>query len=91
MSEYIITEKQLKTATEAYVEREIPLPFTEVYVSGDKLPEIVRCRDCVNFDPHYTDGAYFDETVCWAWDNGHDYPNYVFPDGFCCRGERRDA
>lgn len=53
--------------------------------------EVVRCRDCVNFDPYYTDGAFFDETVCWVWDNGHDYPHYTVPDGFCYRGKRRDA
>ena len=58
------------------------------WLTGER---IVRCRDCVNFDPHYTDGAFFDETVCWAWDNGHDYPHYTVPDGFCYRGERRDA
>lgn len=46
MSEYIITDKQLKTATEAYLEHELSRPITEVFISGDKLPKIVRCRDC---------------------------------------------
>lgn len=50
---------------------------------------VVRCRDCKNFEQGYTDGAMFDETVCWAWDNGHDYPHFTSPDGFCYRGERR--
>lgn len=53
--------------------------------------EIVRCRDCEYFEQDYTDGVMFDETVCWAWDNGHDYPSYTNPDGFCYRGERSDA
>ena len=51
--------------------------------------EIVRCRDCKWFEQDYTDGAMFDETVCWAWDNGHDYPNFTNPNGFCSRGERK--
>jgi len=51
--------------------------------------EVVRCRDCEWFEQDYTDGAMFDETVCWAWDNGHDYPSYTNPDGFCHRGERK--
>lgn len=53
--------------------------------------EIVRCRDCKHFEQDYTDGAMFDETVCWAWENGHDYPSFTNPNGFCHRGERRDA
>ena len=53
--------------------------------------EIVRCRDCKNFESDYSDGAMFGATVCWAWDNGHDYPCYTHPDGFCHKGERRDA
>lgn len=50
MSEYIITDKQLKTATEAYLEHELSRPITAVFISGDKLPEIVRCRDCKRID-----------------------------------------
>lgn len=56
----------------------------------DALAGIVRCRDCKHFDEHYTDGALFDETVCWSWDNGNDYPHYTSPDGFCYRGERKE-
>lgn len=87
MSEYIVkgaepNETVLHTRTPNGYESWQWLPVRE---------EIVRCRDCVNFDPHYTDGAFFDETVCWAWDNGHDYPHYTVPNGFCYRGERRDA
>ena len=53
--------------------------------------EIVRCRDCEYFEQDYTDGVMFDETVCWAWDNGHDYPSYTNPDGFCYLGKRRES
>lgn len=80
MSEYIITDKQLKTATEAYLEHELSRPITEVFISGDKLPKIVRCRDCVWFtnSSHY--GAY-----CTNFGSplNDDY------DGFCAWGESR--
>lgn len=52
---------------------------------------IVRCRDCEHFEQGYTDGVMFDETVCWAWENGHDYPSYTNPEGFCHRGNRRES
>lgn len=84
MSEYIITEKQLKTATEAYFEREVPLPITEVFISGDKLPKIVRCRDC----------AQYRESVNGCAEFGGKWPGEfanVEPDGFCAWGKRRDA
>lgn len=84
MTEYIITEKQLKTATEAHVEREIPLPITEVFVSGDKLPEIVRCRDCRHYHAEFNGCDEFGD----AWRD--EYAN-VEPDGFCAWGKRRDA
>ena len=73
MSEYIITDKQLKTATEAYLEHELSRPITEVFISGDKLPKIVRCRECKFKDEPWNCAA----------------PYYVEPDGFCAWGERR--
>ena len=81
MSEYIITDKQLKTATEAYLEHELSRPITEVFISGDKLPEIVRCRDCA----HYTDDEMEYYHYCGNW------CEQVEPDGFCAWAERRDA
>lgn len=76
MSEYIITGEQLKTATEAYLKHELSRPITEVFVSGDKLPEIVRCRDC----------RYARKT-----DAGMDCGRHILcarfkPDGFCAWG-----
>lgn len=56
-----------------------------------KREEVVRCRDCEYFEQGYTDGGMFDETVCWAWENGHDYPSYTNPDGFCHCGKRRES
>lgn len=80
MSEYIITDKQLKTATEAYLEHELSRPITEVFISGDKLPKIVRCRDCRHFA---------------NWDGVKEFPwcvrskLAVEPDGFCAWAEKR--
>lgn len=80
MSEYIITDKQLKTATEAYLEHELSRPITEVFISGDKLPEIVRCRDCKEFA--FGDVEYATVDWCDYWGA------YVeSPDGFCAWGE----
>ena len=82
MREYIITDKQLKTVTEAYLEHELSRPITDVFVSGDKLPEIVRCRDCEH--------GLFDGKVCDRL--SPDFDEYWFsvaPDGFCAWGKRR--
>lgn len=83
MKEYIITDKQFKTATEAYLEHELSRPITEVFISGDKLPEIVRCRDC---EFGVDDGKYCAEGCVDSWD----WRN-VEPDGFCAWGERRES
>lgn len=81
MTEYIITDKQLQTATEAYLEHELSRPITEVFVSGDKLPEIVRCRDC----KHYND-TLCEMSSCWLCDECQQ----TEPDGFCKWGTRRE-
>lgn len=80
MREYIITDKQLKTATEAYLEHELSRPITDVFISGDKLPEIVRCRDCKHFS-----GWSCEKSSCSYCGE----PQRVEPNGFCSRGERR--
>lgn len=83
MSEYIITDKQLKTATEAYLEHELSRPITEVFISGDKLPEIVRCRDCAKADwiAAIGHGGFTCRVHGWTSDS---------VDGFCSWGERRE-
>ena len=78
MNEYIITENQLKTAMEACLKREIPLPITNVFISGDKLPEIVRCRDCKWFKHNSFPRCDLRMQAV-----------EVEPDGFCAWGERR--
>ena len=85
MREYIITGEQLKTATEAYLEHELSRPITEVFISGDKLPEIVRCGDCECLDTwEFADGTV--RNVC----SNFEYTDVVL-DGFCAWGVRRDA
>ena len=53
--------------------------------------EIVRCRDCANFDAK-RDGcwwfAHAERQPDYSW---ADEPSDVEPDGFCAWGERRDA
>ena len=86
MSEYIITDKQLQTATEAYLEHELSRPITEVFISGDKLPEIVRCRDCLEYEPYHTYGGMkLDFGMCMK----HEQETSDYR--FCAWGERREA
>ena len=90
MSEYIITDKQLKTATEAYLEYELSRPITDVFISGDKLPEIVRCRDCKHHELQTVVYSSKPLSICTAeWCEGSEHDNpLVEPDGFCAWGER---
>lgn len=71
--------------TEYIVNRENIWPY------GSQHEEVVRCKDCEYFETDYTDGVMLDETVCWAWDNGHDYPSFTNPNGFCHRGKRKEG
>ena len=90
MREYIITDKQLKTATEAYLEHELSRPITDVFISGDKLPEIVRCGDCKHFTPkgtHKFDNGKVNKDYC---DYVRSWMLQITPDGFCAWGERRE-
>ena len=92
MNEYIITENQLKTAMEACLKREIPLPITNVFISGDKLPEIVRCRDC-----RYASAGEAVLSGNWQHGNCHN-PRFrgslhganARADGFCAWGVRKE-
>ena len=73
MSEYIITDRQLGLIQD----------FANVCVEGEKLPKIVRCRDCRAMRVKYGN------TGIECWMNGE--PFTVEPDGFCAWGVRRDA
>ena len=88
MSEYIVDLASAVTKT-----RE-ELTATEAILALSGLPvleRITRCKDCKYYEDGYSDGATFDATVCWGWENGHDYPCFTIPDGFCHRAERRDG
>lgn len=76
MSEYIITDKQLGLIQD----------FANVCVEGEKLPRIVRCRDCVYIcNREYANGLEYH--TCSYFDS--EYAE-VEPDGFCSWGERRE-
>lgn len=85
MTEFIINDKQLKTATEAYLERELSRPITEVFISGDKLPEIVRCRDCSYYEAVPEDSGDW----CGYW------TDRIYADargsGFCAWGVKEES
>ena len=70
MSEYIISNEQLGLIWD----------FATVCVEGEKLPRIVRCRDC----KHYTDDEVEYRNYCNEW------CGQVKPDGFCAWGERQE-
>lgn len=83
MSEYIITDEQFKTATEAYLEHELSRPITEVFISGEKLPEIVRCRDCMKWHHIDTlDGVRYGECDEWKRADSYCVPA-TRENGFC--------
>lgn len=52
----------------------------------DMAQEVVRCRDCKHFFPHFT--RHDPDLPHYCELHGSDW---VWPDGFCSGGERRDA
>jgi len=78
MREFIVTSDQMKTIAEA-VSETIGRPITEVVVSGDKLPEIVRCRDCNHYATNIH-GSYCKKSITQVGDSN----------GFCAWGVRKD-
>lgn len=67
MSEHIISDKQLGLIRD----------FATVCVEGEKLPRIVRCRDCVRY-------SLDDYGNTWC----ADVASAVQPDDFCAWGEK---
>lgn len=99
MSEYIITQDQVKEINRAHGGMKIVTSWLSCYAIWDTsntypvmksehiavtLPEIVRCRDCIYFDKYENDEI----SVCYRFDNEQPI---VEPDGFCAWGERRGA
>lgn len=83
MSEYIITDKQLGLIQD----------FATVCVEGEKLPVIVRCKDCKHMHTvHHWLGMDVDE--CWLHadrESGALGKEPTEPRGFCAWGERGEA
>lgn len=73
MREYIITDKQMGLIQD----------FANVCVEGEKLPRIVRCRDC----KHYNDSDAGCNLFVLA---EHKLLHVHNPDGFCSYAKRRD-
>ena len=75
MREYIISDKQLGLIED----------FANVCVEGEKLPNIVRCRDCV-YICHREYRNRLEYHTCNYFDS--EYAE-VELDGFCAWGERK--
>ena len=88
MSEFIITSGQFERAVIA-IQGQLDRPINEVFVSGDKLPEIVRCRDCDSWSGPCEIRPGSVEGVCDGWSATG---NVVLTreDDFCSYGARRD-
>ena len=71
MREFIITDTQLGLIQD----------FATVSVEGDKLEEIVRCRDCAKLDRSR------ESERCAGWFWCQSTSRYTPPDGFCVWGE----
>lgn len=85
MSEFIITGEQLNTAVIA-IQGQLDRPINEVFIDGDKLPELVRCRDCKFYILDE-----FGEAECHQFKDYYDQPvHWPEPDGFCAWGARRE-
>ena len=87
MSEFIITGEQFEKAVIA-IQGQLDRPINEVFVSGDKLPELVRCQDCKHYyeaENYHPNGNYV-MRCCKYFDT---YNDEVERDGFCKWGERR--
>ena len=84
MTEFIINSEQLERMIEA-IEHDTSREVNRVIIEGERVPEIVRCRDCKYYDPHCTDDG-----VCFLPDGDGDFARWeVKPDGFCAWGERK--
>ena len=96
MSEYIITQEQVKEINRAHGGMKIVTSWLSCYAVWDTsntypvmksehiavtLPEIVRCRDCIWFSTYTTPNE------CFRADGGL----IVEPDGFCAWAKRKEG
>ena len=83
MTEYIVSQEQFETIARAVL-KNIDRPITEVVVGEDKLPKIVRCRDCKNWCASTVDeDGEGEPSWCKYWEH-----EWICEDGFCWWGER---
>lgn len=77
MSEYIYRERQ-KSESSRHVKSEL--------VSWVRCEEVIRCRECANFNIYQSDHEYREPYRCHRFCS-----DFVNPDGFCAWAERRKA
>ena len=78
MSEFIISSEQLERLIEA-IEHNTGREINRIVIDGKRATEIVRCKDCENYEYR----EYLGRSYCLG-----EYATE--PDGFCAWGERRE-
>lgn len=84
MSDFIISSEQLERLIVA-IEHNTNREINRLVIDGDRMPEIVRCRDCVYM---HTVRSWLgmDVDECWLHadhESGALGKNRTEPDGFC--------
>jgi len=80
MTEFIINSDQLERIIEA-VEHDTGREVNRVIIDGERMPEVVRCRDCKHYHAEINGCDEFGD----IW---HDEYANVEPYGYCAWGER---
>ena len=86
MIEYIVSVEHIERVNMTL------LAFGRVKLDFDGMPEIVRCRDCVN--AYSVSGETMLNCLHFSqWDYRNDEPGdwMVCPEGYCAWGERRES
>jgi len=87
MSEYIIEWSGIGARIVELMGSVHPCLIVKRLREERRREEIVRCRECMHYDPHCTDDG-----VCFLPDGDGDFARWeVKPDGFCAWGERRNS
>ena len=85
MTEYIINSEQLERLIAA-IEHDTGREINRVVIDGERIPEIVRCRDCTYYDGE----PDLDSSTpkCWRDPDHRGAPTWTRPDGFCAWAQR---
>lgn len=86
MREFVINEAQIVRTVHCNANWDVKLPVTSVTIHGERLSEVVRCRDCINYKPYRTH-RHGIMNRCYD-ENGHTHRRDE--SDFCSRGERRE-